>query len=132
MIHELTVESTNNVSVDGSISNSVDENSLNNDIDDLDEKNEEHTLQQAERVDEVQYINKQLALKEELVSNLLRNSSQIAEYRKELDEMEEEIKNLHSEKEELSKALKNAQTNNACAKSVNYISVFINNIIHRM
>ena len=115
--HELSVESTNNVSANSELmANSLEENSLHNETYDLDEKHEEHTLQQAERVDEVQYINRQLAIKEELVSNLIKNSSQIIEYQKELEEMEHEIKSLQSEKEDLLQALRNAQTNNTSAK----------------
>jgi kinesin family protein 4/21/27 len=118
--HELSVDSTNNTSANSeSMSNSIeDNNSLHNDTYDLDEKHEEHTLQQAERVDEMQYINKQLAIKEELVSNLLKNSSQIIEYQKDLEEMEQEIKNLQLEKEQLLQALRNAQANTATAKLV--------------
>jgi kinesin family protein 4/21/27 len=117
--HELSVDSTNNTSANSeSMSNSIEDNSLHNDTYDLDEKHEEHTLQQAERVDEMQYINKQLAIKEELVSNLLKNSSQIIEYQKDLEEMEQEIKNLQLEKEQLLQALRNAQANTATAKLV--------------
>ncbi|XP_058809269.1 chromosome-associated kinesin KIF4A [Phymastichus coffea] len=115
--HELSVESAKNDSLNSdSILSNPDENGVHNETYDIDEKHEEHTLQQAERVDEVQYINRQLAIKEELVSNLLKNSSQLVEYQKELEEMEQEIKSLQSEKEELIQALRNAQTNNACAK----------------
>ncbi|XP_001606485.2 chromosome-associated kinesin KIF4A [Nasonia vitripennis] len=113
--HESLEESSNNISTN-STSDSVNENSVHNETYDLDEKHEEHTLQQAERFDEVQYINKQLAIKEELVSNLLKNSSQIVEYEKELEEMELEIKNLQAEKEELMQQLRNVQKNNASAK----------------
>lgn len=100
------------------MSNSVDDNSLQNETYDLDEKHEEHTLQQAERNDEVQYINRQLAIKEELISNLTKNCSQIIEYQKELEEMQQEIKTLQAEKEGLVQNLRNAQTNNASAKYV--------------
>lgn len=121
--NESLVDSTN-VSIDSnSISDNIDENSLHNQTYDLDEKHEEHTLQQAERFDEVQYINKQLAIKEELVSNLLKNSSQMAEYQKELDEMEQEVKKLQTEKEELMSALQNAQKNNASAKLVHFFFI---------
>lgn len=121
--YDLSVESTNDESANSEfISNSFDEeNDVGNETYDLDEKQEEHTLQQAERVDEVQYINRQLAIKEELVSNLMKNSSQIIEYQKELEEMEQEIKNLQTEKEELMHQLRNVQTNNASAKLVNNI-----------
>lgn len=116
--HELSVESEKNTSLNSdSILSNCDENSVHNETYDIDEKHEEHTLQQAERVDEVQYINRQLAIKEELVSNLLKNSSQLIEYQK-LDEMEQEIKNLQIEKEQLLQALHSAQTNNASAKYV--------------
>ena len=114
---ELSVESSNDISASSELmSSSLNGNCIQNETYDLDEKHEEHTLQQADRVDEVQYINRQLAIKEELVSNLLKNSSQMAEYQKELDEMEQEIKNLNSEKEELLQQLRNVQANNACAK----------------
>ncbi|XP_014206954.1 chromosome-associated kinesin KIF4 [Copidosoma floridanum] len=115
--HELSTDSpSNNTGNSESMSNSIEESSLMNETYDLDEKHEEHTLQQAGRVDEVQYINKQLAIKEELVSNLIKNSSQIAEYQKELEEMEDEIKTLAKERDELQQALRNAQTSNTSAK----------------
>lgn len=121
--HESLEESTSNISTN-SISDSTNENSVHNETYDLDEKHEEHTLQQAERFDEVQYINKQLAIKEELVSNLLKNSSQIVEYEKELEEMELEIKNLQAEKDELMQQLRNVQKNNASAKSVLFCTYY--------
>ncbi|XP_023288014.1 chromosome-associated kinesin KIF4 [Orussus abietinus] len=83
---------------------------------DLDEKQEEHTLQQAERNNEVQNINRELALKEDLISKLLKNSSHLADYTKELQEMEQEIKSLQAEKEELLQALQSVKANNASSK----------------
>ncbi|KAG7209375.1 hypothetical protein KM043_015475 [Ampulex compressa] len=82
----------------------------------FDEKHEEYTLRQAERNNEVEIINRELAIKEDLVSQLLKNSSQAIEYSKELQEMENEIKTLQSEKEELLRALQNAHTNNISSK----------------
>uniref|UniRef100_A0ABD2VXV7 Kinesin motor domain-containing protein n=1 Tax=Trichogramma kaykai TaxID=54128 RepID=A0ABD2VXV7_9HYME len=115
--YELSMECNNDLSTNSEIlSNSIENPNIHNETYDLDEKHEEHTLQQAERVEDVQYINRQLAIKEELVSNLLKNSSQVAEYQKELDEMEQEIKTLHAEKDELLQQLKNVQANNASAK----------------
>lgn len=90
--------------------------SLNNETFSLDEKNEEHTLKQGLRVDEVEFINKQIANKEELVSNLIKNSPQIAVYHKELEEMEKEIAVLQKEKDELLQALRNAEANAASSK----------------
>lgn len=70
-------------------------------LDYFDKKEEEHTLRQAERNNEVQNINKELALKECLVSELLKSvTQQTAESCKNVAEMEEEIKKLHAEKEE--------------------------------
>lgn len=119
MTHELSAESTNNVSADSeSMSNSIEENSLHNETYDLDEKHEEHTLQQAERNDEVQYINRQLAIKEELISNLVKDCSHIKEYQRDLEEMQNQIETLQAEKESLLQNLRNAQTNNTSAKYV--------------
>lgn len=70
-------------------------------LDYFDKKEEEHTLRQAERNNEVQSINKELALKESLVSELLKNvTQQTAESRRNVVEMEQEIKRLLAEKEE--------------------------------
>lgn len=46
-------------------------------LEDLDEKQEEHTLLQVKRNNEVQNINKELAIKESLIHQLLKNSSQV-------------------------------------------------------
>lgn len=120
--HEMSVDSTKEDSLNSeSMSNSLDEFSLQNETYDIDEKHEEHTLQQAERVDEVQYINRQLAIKEDLVSKLQKESSQMIEHQKELEDMESEIKKLQNEKEELMQALRNAQT---CANSAKYTVYF--------
>lgn len=76
-------------------------NNVEDSLDYFDKKEEEHTLRQAERNNEVQNINKELALKECLVSELLKSvSQQTAESRKNVIEMEEEIKRLHAEKDE--------------------------------
>ncbi|KAM0737046.1 Chromosome-associated kinesin KIF4 [Formica fusca] len=76
-------------------------NNIEDSLDYFDKKEEEHTLRQAERNNEVQNINKELALKESLVSELLKNATQqAAESRKNVAEMEQELKRLHVEKEE--------------------------------
>jgi len=76
-------------------------NDVEDSLDYFDKKEEEHTLRQAERNNEVQTINKELALKESLVSELLKNvTQQTAESRRNVVEMEQEIKRLHAEKEE--------------------------------
>ncbi|XP_018404227.1 PREDICTED: chromosome-associated kinesin KIF4 [Cyphomyrmex costatus] len=76
-------------------------NDIEGSLDYFDKKEEEHTLRQAERNNEVQTINKELALKESLVSELLKNVTQeTAESRRNVVEMEQEIKRLHAEKEE--------------------------------
>ena len=85
-------------------------------LDDLHEKQEEHTLLQAKRNDEVQNINKELAIKESLIHQLLKSSSLTIDYSKEIQEMEQEIKTLQIEKEELLQALQNVQANNAKSK----------------
>ncbi|OAD60477.1 Chromosome-associated kinesin KIF4, partial [Eufriesea mexicana] len=95
---------------------SIDDICSPNSLDDFDEKQEEHTLLQAKRHDEVQNINKELAIKESLICQLLKNSSQIIDYSKEIQEMEQEIKTLQTEREELLQALQNAQTNNVSTK----------------
>ncbi|XP_012268166.2 chromosome-associated kinesin KIF4 [Athalia rosae] len=83
---------------------------------DLEDRQEKHTMQQAERKDEVTNINRELALKEELVSKLLANCSQMVEYSKEIQEMEQEIKKLQAEKEDLQKVLVSVQSNNVSSK----------------
>lgn len=76
-------------------------NNVEDSLDYFDKKEEEHTLRQAERNNEVQNINKELALKESLVSELLKSvTQQTAESRRNVVEMEQEIKRLHMEKEE--------------------------------
>lgn len=113
----MSVDSAKDTSVNSEImSNSIEEYSLQNETYDIDEKHEEHTLQQAERVDEVQYINRQLAIKEDLVSKLQKESSEMVEHQKDLENMEQEIQKLQTEKEELMQALRNAQTCNNSAK----------------
>ncbi|KAH0563992.1 chromosome-associated kinesin KIF4 isoform X2 [Cotesia glomerata] len=82
----------------------------------LDEEHAEHTLRQADRNNEVQNINRELAVKEELINRLLSNTSQIAEQTKEVQEMELEIKNLQAERDKLLKTLENVQHNSASAK----------------
>ncbi|XP_043274536.1 chromosome-associated kinesin KIF4 [Venturia canescens] len=83
---------------------------------DLDERHAEHTLRQAQRNQEVNDISRSLAMKEELISTLLRNSTLTIEHSKELQQMENELKTLQNEKEELLQALQNVQSNNASAK----------------
>ncbi|XP_071626651.1 uncharacterized protein [Temnothorax longispinosus] len=76
-------------------------NNVEDSLDYFDKKEEEHTLRQAERNNEVQNINKELALQESLVSELIKNATQeTAESRKNIIEMEQELKRLHAEKEE--------------------------------
>ncbi|XP_070152318.1 chromosome-associated kinesin KIF4 [Polyergus mexicanus] len=76
-------------------------NNIEDSLDYFDKKEEEHTLRQAERNIEVQNLNKELALKESLVSELVKNATQqAAESRKNVAEMEQELKRLHVEKEE--------------------------------
>ncbi|XP_011865378.1 PREDICTED: chromosome-associated kinesin KIF4 [Vollenhovia emeryi] len=76
-------------------------NGVEDSLDYFDKKEEEHTLRQAERNNEVQNINKELALKESLVSELLKSvTQQTAESNRNVVEMEQEIKRLHAEKEE--------------------------------
>ncbi|XP_024883411.1 chromosome-associated kinesin KIF4 [Temnothorax curvispinosus] len=76
-------------------------NNVEDSLDYFDKKEEEHTLRQAERNNEVQNINKELALKESLVSELIKSATQEnAESRKNIIEMEQELKRLHAEKEE--------------------------------
>ncbi|XP_031828912.1 kinesin-like protein 3A isoform X2 [Nomia melanderi] len=106
------------MNVDDEEQTSIDKiNSENHDsFDDIDEKQEEHTLLQVKRNDKVQDINKELAIKEGLMCQLLKNSSQLIDYSKEIHDMEQEIKTLQTEKEELVQALQNVQTNNASSK----------------
>lgn len=83
---------------------------------DLDEEHAVHTLRQAERESEVHSINRALALKEELVLQLLNNASEFSEQTKEIQEMENEIKKLQMEKEQLIKTVETVHANNASAK----------------
>ncbi|KAK0179912.1 hypothetical protein PV327_005615 [Microctonus hyperodae] len=91
-------------------------NEILNNTTDLDEEHAVHTLRQAERESEVHSINRALALKEELVLQLLNNASEFSEQIKEIQDMENEIKNLQVEKEQLTKALETVHANNASAK----------------
>lgn len=77
----------------------TDELNIESSLEYFDKKEEEHTLRQAERNSEVKNINKELALKESLVSELLKNNTQIMNHG-DVVEMEQEIKRLHAEKEE--------------------------------
>ncbi|XP_046605558.1 chromosome-associated kinesin KIF4-like isoform X1 [Neodiprion virginianus] len=115
--HELSTEKQF-VNHDSADTNFADENSDDTETGgvDLDIKQEEHTLQQAERKDEVKNINRELALKEELVAKLIANSTQMVEYSKEMQEMESEIKKLQAEKDDLQKVLVSVQSNNASSK----------------
>ncbi|KAK2579122.1 hypothetical protein KPH14_001293 [Odynerus spinipes] len=96
-----------NVTSDGELSNCLEE---------FDKKNEEHTLLQTERNNQVQNINRELAIKEHIVSELLKKSSHVVEYSKEVQDMEQEIKTLQAEKDELLVALRNAQASNVGSK----------------
>lgn len=87
-----------------------------NSLQDFDEKQEEHTLLQVKRNTEVQNINKELAIKESLISQLLKNSSQMIDYTKEIQDMEQEIKTLQTEREELLQALQNVQSKKVSSK----------------
>ncbi|XP_011643577.1 chromosome-associated kinesin KIF4A isoform X1 [Pogonomyrmex barbatus] len=78
---------------------SEESNNVEDSLDYFDKKEEEHTLRQAERNNEVQNINKELALKESLVSELMKSVQNTVENR-DIAEMEQEIKRLHAEKEE--------------------------------
>lgn len=75
-------------------------NNVEDSLDYFDKKEEEHTLRQTERNNAVKNINKELALKESLVSELLKSTQETAESHKNVVEMEQEIKRLHAEKEE--------------------------------
>lgn len=80
----------------------------------LDEQTAEHTLLQSERNNEIQSINRAVALKEELVAKLLENVTQLEKNK--VIEMEEEIKALQAEKEQY---LKNAEnTSNSTSTKV--------------
>ncbi|XP_036139032.1 chromosome-associated kinesin KIF4 isoform X2 [Monomorium pharaonis] len=87
-------------------------NNVEDSLDYFDKKEEEHTLRQAERNNQVQSINKELALKENLVSELLK-SQQTVESRRNVIEMEQEIKRLHTEKE---KHLQTVHAHNVSSK----------------
>ncbi|XP_035733121.1 chromosome-associated kinesin KIF4-like [Vespa mandarinia] len=98
------------------VDNAASDGELTNCLEDFDKKHEEHTLLQTERNNQVQDINRELAIKEHLISELLKNSSHMIEYSKELQDMEQEIKTLQAEKDELLVALRNAQANNVGSK----------------
>ncbi|XP_076618260.1 kinesin-like protein 3A [Colletes latitarsis] len=85
-------------------------------LDDFDKKHEEHTLLQVKRNNEVQNINKELAIKESLMCQLLKDSSQMMDYSKERLEMEQEIKTLQTERDELVQALQSVQANSVSSK----------------
>ncbi|XP_063972210.1 chromosome-associated kinesin KIF4A [Diachasmimorpha longicaudata] len=108
IIHQISLENNPNVN-DGSSTSILNESSL-------DEEHTEHTLLQAARNKEVTNINRQLALKEQLVAKLLSTSSQLVAHDKEIEAMENEIKVLQAEKEQLLKNLEDVQVNNASAK----------------
>lgn len=71
-------------------------------MDYFDKKEEEHTLRQTERNNEVHNINKQLALKESLVAELIKNATQLTaeSHTLKILELEQEIKRLNAEKED--------------------------------
>lgn len=99
--YEISIDSKNCMTHTEEDAENVDElNIAENSLDYFDKKEEEHTLRQAERNNEVQNINKELALKESLVSKLLKNITQSTESHRNIVEMEQEIKRLHAEKEE--------------------------------
>lgn len=97
---------------------SIDETNYENPdtLDDFDAKNERYTLLQVKRNNEVQNINKELAIKETLISQLLKDSSHIIDYSKERQEMEQEIKALQTEREELLQALQDVHASKVSSK----------------
>lgn len=102
--HEISADSKNSVTFTKEHPEYIQTGELNNienNLDYFDKKEEEHTLRQAERNNEVQNINKELALKESLVSELMKSiTQQAAESHRDVAEMEKEIERLHAEREE--------------------------------
>lgn len=102
--YELSADSKNSatfIKEDAEYVHTGDLNNIEDSLDYFDKKEEEHTLRQAERNNEVQNINKELALKETLVSKLMKSiTQQTAENHKDVAEMEREIERLHAEREE--------------------------------
>ncbi|XP_011144099.1 chromosome-associated kinesin KIF4 [Harpegnathos saltator] len=102
--YEISIDSKNSVTFTKEDAECVHTGELNNiedSLDYFDKKEEEHTLRQAERNNEVQNINKELALKESLVSELIKNiTQQTADSHRDVAEMEKEIERLHVEREE--------------------------------
>lgn len=80
----------------------------------IDKEFEEHTDRQAERHSQVSYIDKQLAAKENLIANLMKNVTMTQE--KEIEEMEREIKKLHTEKMALEETLQSVQASTKVSK----------------
>ncbi|XP_032669022.1 chromosome-associated kinesin KIF4 isoform X1 [Odontomachus brunneus] len=102
--YEISVDSKNFVTFtkeDAEYVHTGDANNIEDSLDYFDKKEEEHTLRQAERNNEVQNINKELALKESLVSKLIKSiPQQTVESHGDVAEMEKEIERLHAEREE--------------------------------
>lgn len=101
---EISADSKNSLTFIKEETERVDTDELNiieNSLDYFDKKEEEHTLRQTERNNEVQNINRELAIKEYLISELVKNiTQQTTDSHKDIAEMEQEIKRLHAEKEE--------------------------------
>lgn len=113
--HAMSLESTA-IKEENDVDNITSDGELSNCLEEFDKKNEEHTLLQTERNNQVQNINRELAIKEHIVSELLKKSSYAIEYSKELQDMENEIKTLQAEKDELLIALQNARASNVGSK----------------
>ncbi|KAF7418101.1 hypothetical protein HZH68_000754 [Vespula germanica] len=116
--HAMSLESKLPITKDteNDVDNVTSDGELSNCLEDFDKKHEEHTSLQTERNNQVQDINRELAIKEHLITELLKNSSHVIEYSKGLQDMEQEIKTLQAEKDELLIALRNAQTSNISSK----------------
>ncbi|XP_026667944.1 chromosome-associated kinesin KIF4 isoform X2 [Ceratina calcarata] len=94
----------------------LDEANSSDSLLDIDEKQEEHTLLQVKRNNEVQNINKELAIKESLIAELLKSSQPMIDHSKDIQEMEQEIRSLQTERDELMQALQSIQANNVSSK----------------
>ncbi|XP_029043821.2 chromosome-associated kinesin KIF4-like [Osmia bicornis bicornis] len=119
MNHEISIANAKTISDEkDSEQTSIDETNYEtpDTLDDFDAKNERYTLLQVKRNNEVQNINKELAIKETLISQLLKDTSYIIDDSKERQEMEQEIKALQTEREELLQALQNVHTSKVSSK----------------
>nr|CAD7588485.1 unnamed protein product [Timema genevievae] len=83
---------------------------------DIAEKREVHTMQQAKLNNELQELNRALALKEELASQLTANLGQITTVREEYERNQALVETLKKEKDELQQALRNVHVNNSSNK----------------